>query len=95
MLPAPATRESLEEYAELIQAVGFEVDQSQDLPDIAASFLRDIKTKLLMAEVAIGLGKLSISRDALAQVKQTLAEVQDLVCQGALSYGLVVAHRPA
>jgi ubiquinone/menaquinone biosynthesis C-methylase UbiE len=85
---------SLEGYSHLVQSAGFEVDQSQDLPEIAASFLRDIKGKLLVAEVAIGLGKLPIDRDALAQVKQTLAEVQDLVSQGVLSYGLVVAHKP-
>ena len=85
---------SLEEYSNLVRTAGFEVDQSQDLPKIADSFLRDIKGKLLVAEVAIGLGKLPIGGDALAQVKQILAEVQDLVRQGALSYGLVVAHKP-
>ena len=85
---------SLEDYSHLVQSAGFEVDQSQDLPEIAASFLRDIKGKLLVAEIAIGLGKLPVGRDALAQVKQILAEVQDLVSQGALSYGLVVAHKP-
>ncbi len=86
---------SLEEYAELIRAAGFAVDQSQDLPEIAASFLRGIKGKLLMAEVALRLGKLPIGKDVLAQGKQILAEVGDLVHQGVLSYGLVAAHKPA
>ena len=86
---------SLEEYADLIRAAGFAVDQSQDLPEIAASFLRGIKGKLLMADVAIGLGKLPIGDDVLAQGKQLLAEVDDLVRQGVLSYGLVTAHKPA
>ena len=90
-----ADARSLEEYAELIRAAGFDVDQSQDLPEIAASFLRGIKGKLLMAEVAIGLGKLPIGKDVLAQGKQILAEVEDLVRRGVLSYSLVVAHKPA
>lgn len=85
---------SLKEYSRLLQTAGFVVDQGHDLPEIAASFLRDIRVKLMMAEVAIGLGKLPIGRDALAQGKQILAEVQDLVGRGALSYGLVVAHKP-
>ena len=86
---------SLEEYADLIRAAGFAVDQSQDLPEIAALFLRGIKGKLLMAEVAIGLGKLPLGKDVIAQGKQILAEVEDLVRQGVLSYGLVAAHKPA
>ena len=86
---------SLGEYAELIQKAGFAVDQSQDLTEIAASFLRGLKGKLLMAEVGIRLGKLPIPIDAIAQGKQLLAEVEDLVRQGVLSYGLVAVHKPA
>ena len=86
---------SLEEYSELMQTAGFTVDQSQDLPETAASFLKDIKVKLLMAQLAIRLGKLPVDPDALTEGLQILTEVQDLVRRGILSYGLLVAHKPA
>ena len=64
---------SLEEYAELIEAAGFVVDHSQDLPEAVSSFLRGIKGKMLMAETAMRLGKLPVGKDVLARGKQILA----------------------
>ena len=86
---------SLEEYSELVRVAGFTVDYAQDLPETASSFLRDIRGKLLMAEVAIRLGKVAVSLETLAEGKRVLEEVLDLASRGVLSYGMVVAHRPA
>ena len=85
---------SLEEYRALLQAEGFIIDQSVDLQDVVSSFLRDIGGKLLMAEIAIKLGKLPLSNGAITEGKRILAEVQYLIQQGVLSYGLVVAQKP-
>ena len=62
---------------------------------MAASFLMEIKGKLLMAELASKLGKLSVGDDAIKKWKSILVATQDLVRQGILSYGLVVAQKPA
>jgi SAM-dependent methyltransferase len=85
--------QSLEVYEDLVTAAGFEVELTQDLPSVASSFLRDIRGKLLMAEVAAKLGKLPLDGGLLGQGKGLLAMVEGLVQQGALSYGLVVARK--
>lgn len=86
---------SLEEYCTLVEANGFAVQHAQDLQEVASSFLRQIKGKLLMAEVASKLGKLSVGDGAMKEGKRILLATQDLVSQGVLSYGLAVAQKPA
>ena len=85
---------SLEGYGSLVEAAGLEVEVSQDLPGIASEFLRGLKGKLQMAEVAVGLGFLSIDRVLLEKAKAVLAACQQAVRDGTLSYGLLVARRP-
>ena len=85
--------QSLDGYEELALAAGFEVELVQDLSSVAANFLRDIRGKLLMAEVASKLGKVTLDDDLLAQGKGLLGRVEELVREGAFSYGLVVARR--
>ena len=85
---------SLQEYHALLGGQGFVVDLSQDLPETVATFLQDVRGKLLLAEVASKLGKLPIGGDVLAEGKRILAEVQGLVLHGVLGYGLVVARKP-
>ena len=85
---------SLEGYGSLVEAAGLEVEISQDLPGIASEFLRGLKGKLLMAELAVGLGKLSIDRVLLEKAESVLAACQQAVRDGTLSYGLLVARRP-
>lgn len=46
---------SLEWYRCLAEAVGFQVKSSQDLPEVASEFLREISGKLLLAEADAGL----------------------------------------
>ena len=86
---------SLEEYGALVEAEGFAVCQSRDLQEVALSFFKDIKGKLLMAEVASKLGMLPVSKGVLEEGKRVLEATQELVRQGVLSYGLVVAQKPA
>jgi len=85
---------SLIEYCSLAEGAGLHLEHSQDLPDTAASLLRDIKGKLLMAEVAAKVGKLPLDEDLLRSGKRYLALAQELVSNGTLSYGLVVARKP-
>ena len=84
---------SLDGYSELVENQGFTVDNAQDLPTVASSFLRDIRGKLMIAEAAINLGKLPVSSDLLNEGKRILGKAQDLVRRSVLSYGLVVGRR--
>ena len=85
---------SLDEYCALMEDAGLRLEHSRDLPDTTASLLRDAKGKLLMAEVAVKLGKLPLGEDLLSSAKRYLAMVQELVRNGTLGYGLVVARKP-
>jgi arsenite methyltransferase len=90
-----ADARSLEEYAALISNAGFRVVETTDLQDVLLGTLKDIKGKLMVAQIAIKLGKISLDPELLPQAKAMLASVEDLVRNGTLSYGMVVAQKPA
>ena len=86
---------SLEEYRSLIEGSGIVVERSQNLNGTASSFLKGVKGKLLMARLAGALGKLPLDKEVVEQAKRILASVEELVRQGVLGYGMIVAHKPA
>ncbi|MDP6064674.1 MAG: hypothetical protein QGI49_07775 [SAR202 cluster bacterium] len=47
-----------------------------------------------MAEIASGLGKLSVGEGLLSEGKRLLAKARDLAASGVLSYGMIVARKP-
>ena len=81
-------------YRELLEAEGFVVERSEDCGDVAASFLHDIRGKLLVGEIAWKLGKLPIGEGALAEAQRLLESVEEQVERGVLGYGLAVARKP-
>lgn len=83
----------LSEYRDMVQAAGFTIDHAQDLPEIASSFIRDIKGKMLMAEIASKLGKLPIGSEIIQKARDVLKAVEELVRQGTLGYGLLIARK--
>ncbi len=80
-------------YRDMVQEAGFTIDHAQELPETASSFIRDIKGKMMMAEVAAKLGNLPIDGEAIRKAREVLKAVDDLVEQGTLNYGLLIAHR--
>ncbi len=89
-----ADARSLDEYASLISDAGFNVMETTDLQDVLLATLKDIKGKLMVAEIATKLGKVSLDPELLPQAKSMLASVTELVSNGTLSYGMVVAQKP-
>ncbi len=83
---------SLDGYRALLESAGFAVERCEDLPEAALDMLRDIKGKLMIAEVAMKLGKWPDSSELLATVKGYLSVIENLVRQGVLSYGMIVAR---
>ena len=84
---------ALERYRHLAEAVGFQVESCQELPEVAAGFLREISGRLLLAEAAAGLGKIPLDPGGLREAKRVLLALQGAVDRGVLSYGLLVARR--
>ena len=85
---------SAEDYRALLEEQGFVVEPWENADDVATSFLRGIRGKLLIAEIAAGLGKLAVSAALLQEAKRVLEAVQEQVEMGVLGYGLVSARRP-
>ena len=85
---------SLDAYASLATGEGFTVERVEALPDTAVSFLKELERKLLIAQVAGGLGGLEVPRDLIDLAKGVLAAALEAAAGGVLGYGLLIARRP-
>lgn len=61
---------------------------------MAASFVRHMRGRLLIAEAAVGLGKIAFEPEALQVVRGYMWGVKGLVESGRLGYAMFVARRP-
>ncbi|MBI4305390.1 MAG: methyltransferase domain-containing protein [Chloroflexi bacterium] len=84
---------SFDGYRELLGRAGLALEVAEPVPHVAASFVRHLRGRLLIAEAAVGLGKIAFEPEALATVRRYMREVTALVESGRLSYALFVAHR--
>ncbi len=85
---------SLDGYAQLVSDAGLDVRQVEDLQSTATGVVRTIKGKLLMADLASKVGKLALDAALIERARSLLRGVQQLIDDGLLSYGLLVAVRP-
>jgi hypothetical protein len=81
-------------YCDLLTREGMVLEHVEDCRDVAEGFLSGISKKLVMAEIASGLGKLSVGEGVLSEAKLLLAKARDLAASGVLSYGMIVARKP-
>ena len=86
---------SMEGYCDLLEREGMVLEHVEDCRDVAESFLGGLSKRLVMAEIAIGLGKLSFSEGLLAEGKRLLGMARELAASGVLGYGMIVARKPA
>ena len=86
---------SLDDYVELVQSAGFRIVAAEDVRDVATEFVERIRAALMMADVAVGLGKLNVSRDSIREVRRLIRVAQDSVNEGLLSYSIIVAEKEA
>lgn len=86
---------SLSHYADLVTGQGFSLDSTTDLPRVIPSLLESISGKLKMAELAAAFGMLSVDGAFLSEAKRVLVAAQAEARREALSYGFLVATRPA
>lgn len=83
---------SHDEYVELVQAAGFQIMVAQDVNHVAIEFVERLRTGLMMAEAAIGLGKLNVDRESIKEVRDVVKIAQSYVEDGTLSYSMIVAE---
>ena len=86
---------SIQEYGRLLADQGFTVECSENCDGAASSFLGRIDRRLRMAGLASRLRLLPVSVDAIAEGRELLSSVRELVERGVLGYGLIVARKPA
>ena len=84
---------SHEEYIDLLMGTGFEVLAADDVKDVALEFVQRIRTALMMAEAAVGLGKLDASRESIREVRGHVRTAQAAIEEGLLSYSIFVARK--
>ena len=84
---------ALEEYRGLVERQGFAVEESQDCPEVAASFLEDIGGRLAGAEWAAKTGLLPVDEAIVSEGKRVLAMATEQAKRGVLGYGLIVAAK--
>ena len=84
---------SLDGYASLAADEGFAVEQVEALPDTAVSFLKGLERKILIAQVAGGLGGLEVPRELLDMAKGVLSASLAAAAGGVLGYGLLIARK--
>jgi SAM-dependent methyltransferase len=84
----------LDEYAGLLEGAGLRIVEYEHLPGVASATVLDIKGKLMMAEVAVRLGKLPFGISLIERGKQLISGVQRLIADGTPGYGLLVPEKP-
>ena len=86
---------SMQGYCDLLEREGMVLEHVEDCRDVAESFLGGVSKRLVMAEIAFGLGKLSFSEGLLAEGRRILGMARELAASGVLGYGMIVARKPA
>jgi hypothetical protein len=86
---------SLGAYADLIRDAGLEIERSEGRVADAASFLRSVRGKLLVASLANDFAGAGVAPALLYEADRLLDLAEEQVRQGTISYGLVVARKPS
>ena len=85
---------SLSEYSALVAEAGLKVSWCNSLPEVVASTVRHIKSRLQLAQLAVKLGQLPVAPSLVSRARHLVEEVERLVAEGTLGYAALVATRP-
>ncbi len=89
-----AGAESFEGYCEYLRRAGFIDFQTFDESEVLITLASEIKAKLMLAQIAVGLGKLKIPDFDLKKGNQNINEVVDFIRARKAGYGTIIATRP-
>ena len=81
----------LDDYVSVIKEAGFAIREAHDLPNVVDGFIDHAMKGLMMAEIAVGLGKLDVAPTTLQPAKAAMKAAKGLVSDDRLGYGMIVA----
>jgi arsenite methyltransferase len=80
-------------YVKLLQEAGFEVLLRENRKSEAIQFVEEIRRKLFVAQLLVGLGKLNIEKEDLDMARDVISVASKEIQQDRLGYALLVARR--
>ena len=89
-----ADAQPIDTYEEYLQAAGLKVHAVESHDEALAELVRGVRTKLLSAEVLVGLNKLELPNVDFASVKRMSAAARAAVNHGQLGYAIIAAQKP-
>lgn len=87
-----ADARSADEYRAILERAGAAIERMEAYPGAVRELLSQVRLKLLGVEVAVGLGKLAITREAVREAKSLLRATQEAVDAGTLGYALLAGR---
>jgi ubiquinone/menaquinone biosynthesis C-methylase UbiE len=88
-----ADAQPLVEYAALLAAAGLKVMATEEHNGALVDFVNQIRTRLLMTEVMVGLNKLALSGFDIAMVKDFTRHVLEAIRAGKIGYAILTAAK--
>ena len=89
-----ADAQPLERYAQLLRAAGFEQLQCEERSACLRELVQQVRGRLALLEVLIGLGKLEAPGLDVPQARATLLAADAAIRAGELGYAVLLARRP-
>jgi ubiquinone/menaquinone biosynthesis C-methylase UbiE len=89
-----ADAKSFSAYDAYLEHAGFSEIRNYDENEVLVQLAQEIKGKLMLAQLAIGLGKLSMKNFDMKRGNQYIREALEFVKTGKAGYGMIVAQRP-
>lgn len=90
-----ADAQPLAAYVSHLSTANLAVRIVEQHDDVLAEFVKAIRTRLLAAEVAAGLGKLVLPSFDFEAAKKLVRQAQAAIAQGNIGYAIVTASKPA
>ncbi len=84
---------STDNYVRLLENNGLDPILRHDLRELTLEFIEDIRKKIFVAELLIGLGQLRASKEDLESARKLVSVARESVEDGKLSYGLFIARK--
>jgi len=81
-------------YAEYLRAAHFDIEKVEFHNEAVADMVHEIRTKLLTAEVLVGLKKLALPGVDFTSAKQMAQSALTAIQQGQLGYAVLIAVKP-
>ncbi len=88
-----ADAQSFKGYIGYLESAGFAELQSFDESRVFVELANQIKAKLLLAQLAIGLGKLSIPNFDIKKANQSIREVLEYIKAKNAGYGMIIGRK--